>query len=373
MMGGPSKKTMNKKDILELRKTFKEDSSCLTDVGVCYVHVQDGPDKNVSMSKFLTLEETVMHKYLQIAKKGLYGKLGRNLSLLASDGSGVIGDGSLKDVLEEKSEESIYKLAEQIWTSYLCETDYCVLCLFGTYDVPASTKKEDEFLDSEDVYTFLQCFILPVKMSKPGLAYDLSAGDICTRILAHEINDPDQAFLYPAFTERSTDVDHILRYAKKPSVIQEPLLSMLHATVPQSPEEQLEKFRAVIKAGLGSAVPYPAIMGIYDTLSDQQDEKSKAPAFVTAAEVKEIVKREAGYSEVDFDSEAAEKEVQEGGEKPLFLENILPESVTISAGDATIRVKRKSLADVRRQTIDGVDYYLIPAAKSELDGLETRR
>ena len=218
----PRLKNMTKKDIAEIRKSMKLDTCCLTMIGVCYVSQQDGPT-GASMFRFLTLEEEVMGKYLELAKKGLSGKLGKNIVNLASDGSGEPLGGILAEVRETKNEEAILKFAEQIAASYVCDTDYCIMCLFGTYDVPASSSKKDQFLDSEEVYDFVQCLILPVKMSKPGLAYDLKEGGVCSRKLIHEINAPSHAFLYPVFTDRSTDVDHILYYAKKPAEDQSPL------------------------------------------------------------------------------------------------------------------------------------------------------
>ena len=119
---------MNKKDLSEIKKTFKMDSVCLTNIGTCYISLQDGP-MEVSISRFLTLEEEVMLKYLEIAKKGLSGKFGKNLVNLSTNGKGPIGEGALVNAYQEKNEESIKALAESVFETYVSDTDYCLICL----------------------------------------------------------------------------------------------------------------------------------------------------------------------------------------------------------------------------------------------------
>lgn len=366
---------MNKKDLSEIKKTFKMDSVCLTNIGTCYISLQDGP-MEVSISRFLTLEEEVMLKYLEIAKKGLSGKFGKNLVNLSTNGEGPIGEGALVNAYQEKNEESIKALAESVFETYVSDTDYCLICLFGTYDVPHTTKARDSFMDSEEVYNFMQFLILPIKMSKPGLAYDRQTGGIFNKELYKELNAPDQSFLYPAFTDRSTDVDHVLYYSKNLSKGQDELLSRFHAAVPQGPDEQQMKFRDIIEAGFGTKAPYEAVKGIFDTLTEKliENTDSSIPASIRTTDLVSLVKQEANYIDEEFNDEAAMQLLADKkGEDPIFIDNVLPGKLTIQAGEATIKIERDSLSNIRRQTIDGVDYYLVPAAGSEFEGIQTKR
>ena len=69
---------MNKKDIAEIKRRLKKESTTITRLCGCYV--DENKEKLLRFSEnFLNLDEEVMHKYLEIASKSLSGTPGNNL------------------------------------------------------------------------------------------------------------------------------------------------------------------------------------------------------------------------------------------------------------------------------------------------------
>lgn len=64
---------------------------------------------------------------------------------------------------------------------------------YGNYDVPVKGKDKASQWESEEVYRFLICAVCPV------------SGD-------YEAGKPECGFLFPAFNNRSTDLDGVCLY-----------------------------------------------------------------------------------------------------------------------------------------------------------------
>lgn len=366
---------MNKKEISEIKKAIRPDTCCLTDIAIHYVSLEDGPRK-LDKCRFLSLEEDKMFKYLEIAKKSLSGKLGKNmLELAAADPHAeAIASGSFQDAFRSRSDEDMEAVCELISENYISETDYCIIFLFGTYDVPCSTKKGDEFLGSDDVYEFMQCIIVPVALSKPGLAVNLTAGKVEPKELFHEIEAPVYAFLYPAFTDRASDVDHVMLYTKNAKNIPESLIrNLLHAAIPSSPDIQQDAFCKIVKAGFGEKTPFDVARGIYENLAQKyaESECENKVSELSSDELINMVKMEANDNGFMFDEDAAKEAAESEGGASFVLENILPASLTLQTDNIAVKIPRENIYRLERRVIGDVDYYLIPAAGSVLENIET--
>lgn len=366
---------MNKREIAEIKKALKPDSCCLTDIAICYVSLENGP-RILEKKNFLSLEEETLFKFLELSKKSLSGKLGKNQVELeaANPNEAAVASGVFKKVYESRTDEGLEAVCEVIQENFVSETDYCVLFLFGTYDVPCSNKAGDEFLGSDDVYSFMQCIIVPVKLSKPGLAVNLSEGQVAPKELFHELEAPYYAFLYPAFTDRATDVDHVMFYTKSAKNYPEELLDkLLHAKVPSCPDTQQQVFCRIMEAGFGGKVPFDATRGVYETLAEKAAENNDVAnvLFLSQEELVSLVKKEAELNGLVFDEEAAAEEAESGGVQSFIIDNIVPEKLTLEADDMAVKVPKESMYRLERRLIDGVDYYLIPAAGSLLENMET--
>ena len=68
--------------------------------------------------------------------------------------------------------------------------------------------------ESEEVYEYIACAICPVTLTKPGLAYDDGKNEIDARVRDWVVGMPEKGFVWPAFTDRSTDREHMMFFTR---------------------------------------------------------------------------------------------------------------------------------------------------------------
>lgn len=208
---------MQKKDILELKRRFKKDACTFTKLRGCYVDNQ----KNILLhidETFLNLEEDEFYKYLEIAKKALSGTIGNNLLELSfrRDEAGeeaqkfflALRDSALKQ------DGLLDLLYERIIREYDFAGNYLILLFHDAYDVITKTTDNNKLDESEEVYEYVLCAICPVELTKAGLGYHKDKNIIAPRIRDWVVSVPETGFLFPAFSDRSSDVNAMGYYVK---------------------------------------------------------------------------------------------------------------------------------------------------------------
>lgn len=209
---------MNKKDILELKRRFKKDACTFTRLCGCYV---DADHNKVTTfgETFLNLEDEEFYKYLEIAKKVLSGTIGNNLLELAFPTAEEAAGGRqqfLMGLRESalKSDELMDAFYDLVIDSYQYVGNYLILVFHDAYDVMTKTSDNHKLDESEEVYEYLLCAICPVSLTKPGLGYREDENRIGPRIRDWVVGVPDTGFVFPAFTDRSTDIHSVLFYTR---------------------------------------------------------------------------------------------------------------------------------------------------------------
>ena len=209
---------MNKKDIAELKRRLKIEKTTITRIAGCYVSEQK--EKITSFSThFLDLEDEEAHKYLEIANKALSGTPNNNLLELEFPTDEELEGGlwqslvSLRDSHLE-NDEIANAFFDHIIDTYDTVDHYLILLFFDTYDIPMKTTDNMLLDDSEEVYEYLIGCICPVRLSSPGLGYLEQENRIAPRIRDWVVGIPESGFTFPCFSERSTDLHHVLVYTK---------------------------------------------------------------------------------------------------------------------------------------------------------------
>ena len=135
---------MNKKEVLELKRRFKQDKVTFTRLCGCYVDANR--DKVCKFgSKFLNLEDEEFHKYLEIANKCLSGKVANNLlnlefPLIEEEVGGrqqilmALRDSNLEN------EELLDSFYDHVIDSYDYAGNYLILLFNDAYDVMTKTR-----------------------------------------------------------------------------------------------------------------------------------------------------------------------------------------------------------------------------------------
>ena len=90
-------------------------------------------------------------------------------------------------------------LYEQIADGFPSDEELTVFVFHGVYDIPVKTKDKEWLEGSEEIYDFLICTVSPMKAE-----YELIA-DQATKERRNRPDKPVFGFLYPAFSDRSSD------------------------------------------------------------------------------------------------------------------------------------------------------------------------
>ena len=270
---------MNKKDILEIKRRFKKEDATFSRLVGCYVDCNRNKICKFGGS-FLNLEEEEFYKYLEIANKSLSGTLGNNLLELSFplQEEEVGGRQQILMALRESKLEDeglLDAYYDLIIDTYDYTGNYLILLFHDTYDVLTKTSDQDALDESEEVYRYLICAICPVTLSKPGLGYLEEEGRIGARVRDWVVGAPDTAFVFPAFTDRSTDIHSTLFYTKN---TKEPhaefMANGLGCPIKLTATEEKATFHTIVRNTLGaeSEETEDFILDIQQSLNDMMDE-----------------------------------------------------------------------------------------------------
>lgn len=293
---------MTKKDVLELKRRLKKNECTFTRMSGCYVNAH----KEVILSfaqNFLNLEDEEFYKYLEIAKKVLSGTLGNNLLEYefplgeeAPGGKQQFLMGLRADGLN--NEELLNRLYERIIDSYDYVGNYLILVFHDAYDVIVKTNDNIKNDESDEVYEYLLCAICPVELTKPGLGYREDENRIGVRIRDWVVNVPENGFLFPAFTDRSTDIHSVLFYAKNPKDPHPELSEQAFGcTSRRTAAEKKQSFQAIIKQAIPddedrSKKLFEDVQnGLQELIEEQDDglEEEPAPVVLTKEAVQGLM------------------------------------------------------------------------------------
>lgn len=209
---------MNKKDILELKRRFKKDACTFTRLCGCYVDA-DRNKVTTFGETFLNLEDEEFHKYLELAKKVMSGTIGNNILELEFPTAEEAPGGRQQFLLglresALKSDELMEAFYDLVIDSYSYVGNYLILIFHDAYDVMTKTSDNNKLDESEEVYEYLLCAICPVSLTKPGLGYREDENRIGPRIRDWVVGVPDTGFVFPAFTDRSSDIHSVMFYTR---------------------------------------------------------------------------------------------------------------------------------------------------------------
>ncbi len=215
--------------------------------------------------------------------------------------------------------------------------------------------------DSID-YRFILCAVCPVEPRVDGLIYDEENNTIVRKLdFDHVVADaPTDGFLFPTFTGRAPDVNHVLYYTKKPKT---PNISMIeevlgcHFTL--SADEEKETFRAILDKTVGEELNLQVIASVNEKIQDYaktfKDEPE--PPVITDTMLRDIL-LDCGVSQDR--SETACKLYHDTAEERFFLASNLAENkTTLSAEGLSVSLSGDATNRVTTRVIDGRKYLMI--------------
>ena len=407
---------MRKKDILELKRRLKKEDCTFTKMCGCYVN----GEKNIILNfkeTFLNLEEDEFFKYLEIAKKVLSGTIGNNLLELnfpvneeyKNDKQSFLMSLKKSKLKDDTLLDSFYK---SIIDSYDYTGNFLILVFHDAYDVITKTRDNLKLDESEEVYEYILCAICPVSLSKPALGYFEEDNKIAARVRDWVVEAPVNGFVFPAFIDRSSDVNSIMYYTKNPKDSHPELMEeALGCSSKRTATEQKETFHNIITNAIGydEEKSNNLFMEIQENINSRIDEhttvngKDSQPIILTNDTIQDIL-AESGVSEEDssrierfytkefgttlpiaddlIDAKILKASEQKKKEQKLekeveILQNKLEntnkkleevskmEDESEENYDIILKVKPEKVPQIKSQIIDGKKYLVIPIDENE--------
>lgn len=389
---------MTKKDIAELKRRLKKEDCTFTKLRGCYVDNQKNCILHMDET-FLNLDEEEFFKYLEIAKKTLSGTIGNQLLelsflpgeegtekqrfLLALRDSGLKADGLL---------ERFYELVIE---RYDYAGNYLILLFHDAYDVITKTSDNAKLDESEEVFEYILCAICPVELSKAALGYRKDENRIGPRIRDWIVMPPETGFLFPSFSNRSSDIHALCYYARD---VKNTRVSFMREGLGCEPRrtavQEKKAFQSILQNVMEPQIENSGdiILDIQQNLSDLVDEHKTVfetdPILLTPSALRDAL------SEVPEDilSKVESACAEEFGEQPPLAENLF-DAKTLAAyadakreqrlqkevlslreqlaaenapsGEIVLKVSSEKAAEIKAEVIHGKKCLIIPLEEGE--------
>ena len=392
--------TMNKSDVLELRKRLKKESCTISRMAGCYVDAYKNKVLKLN-ENFLNLPEEEFNKFLDVAKKTLGGSVGNNILELdfpeeeENPGGRQQFFAGLRGS-ELKNEELLDRLYDLVIENYQHVGNFLILVFRDTYDIMTRTTDKLKLDESEEVYEYLLVSVCPVALSKPGLGYREDENRIGARIRDWVVCPPELGFLFPAFNDHGADIHRVDYFVKDPKNSQPEFAeAVLGCNAKRTAEEQKKTFTAIVKQAYGSDEDKAkqALVDIQESMNIRvENAKEEAPERLSASIVldENIINEILEENEIDKAPAEAIKEIcrEEFADEQPAIEHLIDKK-TLKEGlrekkerelvkeVAELKQKLDTAADVvlcispdkeeliREQIIDDQRYMLIPINDNE--------
>lgn len=372
---------MNKKDVTEIKKQFSPANSAITRICGCYVNHEK--EKILQFKEaFLSLPEEDEFKYYEMFKKTLSGTIGKNL-LHMEYAIDQEGEGSSHEFLMKvrksklQDDDLVEELYDKIIENYQYAENYYIVLIHAVYDIPG--KSSDGFVmddASDEVYDHILCSICPMNLTKAGLGYDTTNNSITQRVRDWVVEAPMNGFLFPAFTDRSTNIHGMMYYSKKPEELQFLFIDeVLGSRIPQTAGSQKDNFRMVLEDTLGEHCDYEVVKNVHENLNQilEENKDNPDPVELEQTDVKKLLEH-SGVSQEQLETFEKQYEAIVGEKNSLMVTNIAePKKLQIETPDVTIKVKPERADLLQTKIIDGRQCIVIAVDDHiEINGINAR-
>lgn len=354
---------MNKKELSEIRKNFREDSGFFTLDRVLTAYVD--PEKNVlyKENKNYALipedEGTVMFETL---RKVLGGSLGKHLVEYAfSENKGLsklIGaypqlDDTVKGKLQDIDAND--ELVSRIVSRYDCSGAYAIIIGYCTYSITSRRDENDEdFGNREDEYNFIVTALCPACTGDDGLMFDRNNASIIKKSNTDLLisRTPTDGFLYPVFSNRQPDMNSVMYYTKTPK---KPNISMVEGVLDcdfaMTCQSEKAAFGKILSVVLGDDLSYTVITQVNDELRGIAAEfRNETEMPLLTSSILNGILYNVGFKDVD--TFPIFKDIT-GGSDGLRVENLIESKIVLKTPEISVSVAERVADHVRTSVQNG--------------------
>ena len=379
---------MNLKELQELRRQFKPDNSSLyiSKLGSAYAVINGGQKELVSLQirDFEDLSEDENELYTAMMKKALAGTLGKNLLELhfrreAGNENETqqllyrINENGLKD------EELFRQLALKILGEGGYENNAFLSIARCEYNVPLKSKSGDRSYEDGYNYHFLLATVHDVKLSEIGLFFNKDAGQVERKVNEDFciVPAPEDGFLYPAFTHRAADVNHLLYRAKNAKKPNETLIeNVFDCPLGLSAPDEAKNFTQVLQGVFNDTLPAETMTSlceeVREAIAENETEDDHELLKLRKDQVKTLLLN-AGADETKMEHfDSVYTLVMQ--DQPITAVNMIdPKKLAVTAPGISVTVKAGKENCFRTETINGRKVLVLdPEDGIEINGVPVK-
>jgi hypothetical protein len=343
---------MNKYEVSEIKKAFNSGNGYFTlnQVAVCIVQDSDIKHSIVKSGALLNSREESM--YYSILRSVLNTKVGKNfIQYEFMDQAYESGHAQPKlyAVVNEglKSTNEFHDFMHNIILGYSSDAPYAIVCAQCTYVVRHKDKSGLNNLLNTDDFNFIVTAICPVISVDSGFSYNYATGEFSTESdnKLYIQPKPTDGFMYPAFDNRSADVNSVMYYCKKSADADISIISdVLECNFIRTADQEKEIFQYVIHTALGDSANYAFMYVLNERLCELADSHSHDTRLycISMDELTDILT----YIGVSDDLVSTFKVLYQKyvGEYHLTLNNLIEAKMKLKTSEYTISFS-KSMGD----------------------------
>ena len=275
---------MNRKEINEIKKNFKQESGFFTLNKILLTIVNANHEVEMqSVSSPLLLSERAERVYRDILLQTLNTNVGRksiqidfeaqsdgdsNMSVTQSVLYGIVST-SLN------SKQAIEDYTDKIVLTYTAPGPYAVITAHCTYTVRRKNKNDEtDEMECED-YNFIASAYCPVCAVDSGFSYDFSTKTFSTEEdkKLYVVPKARHGLLFPTFDNRSANIHSAMIYSAKEK--EYPLFYIengLGCAAPLSAEAERKTWLSILESTFGDELDYPFLYELNRRLLDSAEE-----------------------------------------------------------------------------------------------------
>lgn len=353
---------MNKKETAEVKKNFSDKSGFFIMEKILTAFVD--AEKNVRYSHVnscLTMPEEEHEVYTETLKKVLNTNVGKAFVEYEFPNE-AYDENKPQDILyrllksELKDEQACEDFVNHIADNLVYAGNYALITAYCCYTVRRKDKNDD-FADGEDeIYRYILTAVCPVNTGSDGFVFDSFNNEIVKKLNTELIisKAPTDGFLYPVFSNRSPDVNHVMYYSKK---VNDPNISMvenvLGCTFVMSAENEKANFQTILKSVVGDDLDYMVIKSVNEKIQEvvEENKDDTDKTVIDESKLKNILS-DIGVPEerVKMVEPVYEKVC---GNAVLTASNLIENKTVMTTAGITVNIKPDASDKVRTSVIDG--------------------
>lgn len=285
---------MNVKEIREIRRHFTTDDDLLIMNGVLTAVVDgEGELKTIASTPHYEISEIMSDVCFKTLKNVLNVKIGSKFTeypFVANE----YREGEYQSILYNflnaklKDDEINQKFIRHITDNIQYTGPYTVIIGHCTYTIC-----KDSTLNYED-FNFIVAAICPLLFNGGGLAYDKSINNVFGYTEAEDVSQkqyiskiPTDGFMFPVFSDRSVDINHVGYYTKSPKTLNLSIIeNILGCKFTMSANDERSVFKQLVSGVFEDKLNYTILQSINNDISSYIAENKNSTDIVKLSKIK---------------------------------------------------------------------------------------